>query len=203
MCDRWFGHLYETMGALGLLDNTLLIVTTDHGHSIGDRAYMGKRSYPSAPEVYDVPLYIRRPDGTGAGKQSDLFVQHTDIAAEILDSVGVEPPEPIDGAPFWKRVLEGGDPIRDHVTVGWGTAVTVINDKWWLNCKIDGTGAFLYDLTADAKLENNIADSYPEEVTRLYEIAVHDAGGSFPDYLEAVCANRADAPGCSALVARR
>ena len=33
MCDRWFGHLMETLRVLGLLENTLVIVTSDHGHT--------------------------------------------------------------------------------------------------------------------------------------------------------------------------
>ena len=83
MCDRWFGHLYETMATLGMLEDTLLIVTTDHGHSIGDEGYMGKRGYPSEPAVVDVSLIIRHPEGAGAGTTSDLLLQHTDITAAI------------------------------------------------------------------------------------------------------------------------
>ena len=202
MCDRWFGHLYETMRALGMLENTLLIVTTDHGHSIGDNNYIGKRGYPSGREVVDVPLIIRHPEGVGAGTTSDLLVQHTDISALALEFAGVEPPAPIDGKSFWSRALSGGPPIRDHVTVGWGTAVTVIDDRWWFNSKIDASGGFLYDLARDPHLQKNVADENPEEAKRLYKLAVQDAGGSFPDYLLEICANHVDAPGCSALAAR-
>ena len=85
MCDRWFGYLYENMKNLGLLDNTMLIVTSDHGHSIGENNYMGKRGYPSTREVYDIPLLIRHPNNIGAGQKSDLLIQHTDITASILD----------------------------------------------------------------------------------------------------------------------
>ncbi|GAG41503.1 unnamed protein product, partial [marine sediment metagenome] len=63
MCDRWFGYFLETMRVLGLLDNTVVIFTSDHGHSIGDRNYLGKRGYPSSPEVFDIPLMIRFPKG--------------------------------------------------------------------------------------------------------------------------------------------
>ena len=76
MCDRWFGHFVESMRVLGLLDDTMLIFTSDHGHSIGDRDYMGKRGYPAAPEVYDVPLMIRFPKGEHGGKTSDIFVTY-------------------------------------------------------------------------------------------------------------------------------
>src|SRR5690606_7697943 len=76
MCDRWFGHLMETLRTLGRLDDTVVIVVSDHGHSIGDRDYMGKRGYPSDPSVFDIALLVRHPDGTGAGQRSDLLLQH-------------------------------------------------------------------------------------------------------------------------------
>jgi len=202
MCDRWFGHLYEALRTLGLLDDTLVIVTSDHGHSIGDGNYIGKRGYPSGREVFDIPLIIRHPEGIGAGKRSDLLVQHTDISALVLDFAGVEPPQRIHGRSFWKAATENGDPIRDHVTVGWGTGMTVIDDRFWFNSKIDSSGAFLYDLADDPAMTVNLADRRRDEAKRLYGLGVEDADGGFPEYLRGNCARQADAPGCSALAAR-
>jgi len=203
MCDRWFGHFYQTMRVLGLLENTVLIVTTDHGHSIGDRGYVGKRGYPSAPEVFDVPIFIRHPDGPGAGKRSDMFVQHTDLAAQILQFAGLEVPEALDGRPFFEAAVAGERGHRDHVTVGWGPNVTVIDERWWLNCKVDGTGVLLYDLSAAEPLAENVADANRGEVRRLFEAAIADAGGAIPDWLLEMAARQEDAPGCSDLAARK
>ncbi len=201
MCDRWFGHFYETLRVLGLLENTVLIVTTDHGHSIGDRGYVGKRGYPSAPEVYDVPLFIRHPEGIAAGRRSDLFVQHTDMAAQILEFAGLLVPQKLDGRPFYAAATEGGKPIRDHVTVGWGPNVTLIDERWWLNCKVDGTGVLLWDLH-DRPFENNVADDHRDVVRRLYQTAIADAGAPIPEFLMEMARKQQDAPGCSALAAR-
>jgi len=202
MCDRWFGYLYETIKTLGMLDNTILIFTTDHGHSIGDFDYMGKRGYPSTPEVYDVPLIIRHPEGIGAGKRSNMLVQHIDVAAQILEFAGVQPKKPIDGKPFWKSAIEDGEPIRDHVTIGWGSAMTVIDHNWWLNCKINGRGVFLRDLNSEKPFDSNVADKHPDVVNYLYKKGVEDAGGKFPEYIEKLAEGQADAPGCSELVPR-
>ena len=120
----------------------------------------------------------------------------------MLEFADVNPPEPIDGKSFWKAALDGSPALRNHVTVAWGTTITVIDDRWWLNCKIDGTGGFLHDRTSDPTLQKNIADERPDEVKRLYQIGVQDAKGGFPEYLQEICAKQADAPGCSALVAR-
>jgi arylsulfatase A-like enzyme len=201
MCDRWFGHLYETLRVQGRLEDTLLIVTTDHGHSIGDRGYVGKRGYPSGPEVYDVPIFIRHPEGVGAGVRSDLFVQHTDLAAQVLRPAGVEPPGGLDGKAFFDAAVRGGPGIRDHVTVGWGPNVTVIDDRWWLNCKVDGTGVLLWDLK-DSPFEKNVSDAQRGTVRRLFDLALADAGVPIPEFLLEMARNQQDAPGCSALAAR-
>jgi len=201
MCDRWFGHLYETMRVLGVLENTVVIVTSDHGHCLGDGNYVGKRGYPSHPATVDIPLFVRHPAGIVAGMRSALLLQHTDISAQILEFAGVEPTQPLHGQPFWQRAIEGGSPIRDHVTMGWGFSVTVINGRWWLNCKVDGSGAFLYDLSAQKPFTQNAADDYPDVVRQMFAQAVADAGGQFPHTLLELAANRPDAPGCSILAA--
>lgn len=201
MCDRWFGHLYETMRVLGMLDNTVLIVTSDHGHSIGDYNYMGKRGLPSRPEVLDIPLFVRHPEGVGAGMRSDLLLQHTDISAQILDFAGVQPSQPLHGLRFWEKAVSGGAPLRDHITVGWGYGVTVIDDRWWLNCKVNGQSVFLHDLSAEQPFAQNVADDHPEVVRRLFAQAVADAGGGFPDQILEFAAAHDNAPGCSDLAA--
>jgi len=202
MCDRWFGHLMESMRVLGLLDDTMLIFTSDHGHSIGDRNYMGKRGYPAAPEVYDIPLMIRFPKAEHASQTSDVIVQHHDITATILEAAGVEPPVEIEGISFLDDAVNGGAGQREHVTVGWGSSPAVITDKWWFNCKVDGTGVLLYDREASDPFARNVAHEYPDVVQELYAQALEDAGGSFPEWIIQLAQNQADAPGCSDLAAR-
>jgi arylsulfatase A-like enzyme len=203
LCDRWFGYFMESMRVLGLLDNTMILLTADHGHSIGDRNYLGKRGYPSMPEVYDVPLMIRFPKAQYAGMTSDLFVQHHDITAAILEVAHVEPKAKIDGKSFMEEVVRGKPGPRDHVTVCWGSAVTVITERWWFNGKVDGTGALLYDLKAANPFAENVAQKHLDITNRLFAQAKEDAGGSFPDWLVELATKQVDAPGCSDLAARR
>ena len=201
MCDRWFGHLMETVRTLGLLDNTAIIVMSDHGHAIGDNNFIGKRGYPSHPASMDTVLMVRHPQQLGAGVVSDHLVQHTDIAAQILELGGVDAPS-LHGRPFFQAAADGASGHRDHVTVGWSTAVTVIDDGWWMNAKADGNGVFLYDLTADDPFAANMADGHGDIVAAMYETALQDAGGSMPDLLLRLAAETEDAPGCSALAPR-
>jgi hypothetical protein len=81
--------------------------------------------------------------------------------------------------------------------------MTVIDDKWWLNCKINGHGPFLYDSPRPKPDAPNLADKHPDVVRRLFEIGKADAGGSFPAYLLDQAESADDAPGCSPFAAIR
>jgi len=202
LCDRWFGFFMEHLRVLGLLDDTMVIFTSDHGHSIGDSNYMGKRGYPSSREVFDVPLMVRFRGAEHAGATSDILVQHHDITAAILEVTGVEPPEPIDGRSFLSDALEGKPGNRNHTTIAWGSAITVVTDQWWFNCKADGTGVLLHDLKTGGPFARNVADENPDVVNQLFALAKEDAGGGFPEWILDLARRQADAPGCSDLAAR-
>jgi len=202
MCDRWFGYLMESMRVLGLLDDTLVILTADHGHTVGDRNYISKKAYPSTPEVIETPLIIRFPGKGHAGTTSDIFVQHVDLAAEILNLAGVEPPAEMDGRPFLEDALSGGPGARDHVTIGWAAAATVITERWWFNGKIDGSGALLRDLNEPDPFARNVAEEHPEVTRELFKKAREDARGGFPDWLLEMCRDLPDLPESSDLLVR-
>ncbi len=183
LCDRWFGFFLEQMRVLGRLEDTLLIVTSDHGHSIGEQGYCGKRGHPSRPEVLETPLLLRFPSGDHGGKTSDMLVQHVDIAGVILKAADVLPPRPIDGESFVENALLGNPGPRTHVTIGWGADVTVITKRWWFNCTVLGTKRLLYDLQSPRPFDANVAEHYPDVLEKLFAIAVQDAGGAFPSSL--------------------
>jgi hypothetical protein len=129
-------------------------------------------------------------------------VQHVDLTATILDAAGVGPVGRIDGRSLLNAASSGETGWRDHVTIGWGSTPTVITDRWWFNCKVDGTGAFLYDKDAPDPFARNVADEHPEVINALFKQAKADAGGEFPAWLIQLAQNEADAPGCSSLAAR-
>lgn len=202
MTDRWFGHLMESLRVTGVLDEALVVVTSDHGHNIGERlGYIGKRGYPSAPETFDVPLMMRHPMGLAAGSVCEAFVQHHDISATLLEAAGLAPPLPMDGKSFYATAFEGAPAQRSHVTIGWGSALTVVNDDWWFNSKIDGRGAFLHRGTRPEIGAPNVASENPDVAKAMFELGQQDAKGGFPAYLLEWTKSFADASGCSPFAA--
>lgn len=193
MVDHWFGSLLDALETGGWLDDTIVAVVGDHGHSLLERGYMGKRGYPGVPEVFTVPTFLRIP-GVGASV-NDSWIQHHDIAATLLDLAGIT-------ATTAGRSVAGGSTGRDHIVSGWGSGVVVATDEWWLSIKANGRGALLYPRAdvSDPAVQS-VAEQHPTVVRELFELALAEAGGQFPDYILAAADRNEDAPGCSPVAA--
>ncbi|MCB1022507.1 MAG: sulfatase [Bryobacterales bacterium] len=82
--DHWVGKLIEALDAEGLKENTLVIVTADHGESIGERGYQG-HSHRLYESVVHIPLIFRMPGTVQAGKTVSTRVSTLDLMPTILD----------------------------------------------------------------------------------------------------------------------
>jgi len=88
----WFGEL----GRRGLLDDTLVIVTADHGEALGQRGILDRHG-ESYQEGLHVPLIVRDPRGRGAGTRVQAPVHLGDLVPTILDAVGLAADERLPG----------------------------------------------------------------------------------------------------------
>ncbi|MFD9950360.1 sulfatase, partial [Nonomuraea sp. NPDC059022] len=73
MCDHSLGRVLDTMDELGLWEDTLLIVCTDHGLLLGEKGWWGKSVQPWYNELVHLPLFVwdpggGRPRGGGGGR---------------------------------------------------------------------------------------------------------------------------------------
>jgi arylsulfatase A-like enzyme len=141
LVDRWIGRLLDKIADLGLLKDTVVILTTDHGFLHGEHGIMGKglideqgfANIPLYEEISHIPLIVHYP-GAGPGVRKAM-VQPMDIMATILDIARIEMPDTVHGRSF-AGVLRGeGDRLRDfavtspYLGVASGAA-TVTCGKW-------------------------------------------------------------------------
>lgn len=92
LCDKWIGKLLNKVRDLGLWDDTLIILTSDHGEPMGHGEHghgiMRKcRPWPYE-ELAHIPLIVRMPN-QGAGRRVTGFVQSCDIAPTIADYLDI------------------------------------------------------------------------------------------------------------------
>jgi arylsulfatase A-like enzyme len=94
--DEQIGRLLKEMKALGIYDNTWIIVASDHGELLGEHGLFGhgKRLYQ---EEIHIPLFMKYPLGEVAPREEDDFVQLTDIMALVLERLELPSPPGIQG----------------------------------------------------------------------------------------------------------
>ncbi|WP_321938795.1 sulfatase-like hydrolase/transferase [Paraburkholderia sp. J8-2] len=86
--DAHVVRLLETLAALGLRDNTIVVMTSDHGDHVGAHQLVGKGATAYAPQNH-VPLVIRHPAYPG-GTSCRALTSHLDIAPTLLGLTGAD-----------------------------------------------------------------------------------------------------------------
>ncbi|MFW8633515.1 sulfatase-like hydrolase/transferase [Cribrihabitans pelagius] len=94
--DAHIGRVLAFLEESGQAEDTLLVLSADHGEMLGDRHSWGKFSVYDA--AYHTPLIIRMPgNGARAGRRVQAFTESIDLAPTILDWAGQEIPNAMDG----------------------------------------------------------------------------------------------------------
>jgi arylsulfatase A-like enzyme len=184
MMDRWLGRFLQRAHELGVMENTLLMVLSDHGHCLGEHGFTGKPPYALYPELTDTIFMVRHPSGMGAGQRSDFFASTHDVAPTILSFLGVDQPRPMDGQDL-TPLLKGESPERprDHITQGYYRYICVRDERRVMFCLSDMTDAHLFDAINDADQRRDLAESEPDTVKWMYEeYALRDAAGRLPNF---------------------
>lgn len=162
--DQQLGRLFEELRERGLLDNTVVVVTSDHGEQFGEHGLMDHGNSLYRP-LLEVPLIVRYPARVPAGRRIDTPVSLRDLAISLADLSGQQP-SPFPGtslAELWQG--SGAEPslplseVREGVrTVPWlplakGGMKSIVADGYHYIENGDGTPE-LYALEDDAEERN-------------------------------------------------
>ena len=92
MMDRWVGKFLDKIRQEGLMENTLIMLTADHGVPIGNGEHGHGIMHKCRPWPYEelvhIPMIIRMPGGP-SGKRVKSFVQSCDVAPTLCDWLGI------------------------------------------------------------------------------------------------------------------
>jgi arylsulfatase A-like enzyme len=182
--DDSLGEIVAALERQGILDDTVIIFTTDNGLLNGEHGMVDKRTMHE-PSIR-VPLVVRYPGLTPANqpKVVEQMILHVDMAPTILDLCGAEPLKETHGK-SWKRLVQG------HAD-GWRKAwfyeynyekqfpytpnVRGIRTDDWVymhyphgDGKADRHKAELYNLKADPLELRNLAQD-PNQAARIIEM---------------------------------
>jgi arylsulfatase A-like enzyme/Flp pilus assembly protein TadD len=175
--DAMVGRLVDALRAAGQLERTLVVVTADHGESLGDHGETTHGLFAYEATLH-VPLIVTGPS-IGRAVVSRT-VAHVDIVPTLLDLVGLPIPSGFEGQSLADPIPADRtlyfEALDAYLTRGWAPLKGVVQDGWKY---IDLPEAELYDLTSDPdEAHNVIAGS--ERAGRLQRVLadLESRGGS-------------------------
>ena len=164
--DEQIGNIISSLERKGELENTLIVISSDHGDMMGDH-HLWRKSYPYEGSA-GVPLIIRWPESLGLrarrGQVIKQLVELRDILPTFLDVAGVEKPSEMDGMSMmgliegkkkgWRKILD-----MEHGECYWKeNSWTGLTDHRYKYIYYSVTGEEqLFDLVKDPGEEKNLA----------------------------------------------
>ncbi|WP_271274507.1 alkaline phosphatase family protein [Aliamphritea hakodatensis] len=178
--DAQFGELYAFLAEHQLLENTLIVFSSDHGEQLGDHYLSDKQGF--FDQSYHIPLIIRAPGNewdAGRGRQVSRFTENIDIMPTVLNLLGADIPLQCDGyslQPFlagqtnisWRSAAHWEHDFRDIVSGGPESqlglnldecSLAVIRDEEFKYVHFNQLPPLLFDMQADPGELNNLADN--------------------------------------------
>jgi arylsulfatase A-like enzyme len=175
LVDTWFGYFIDYIKRIGIWNDSIIVVVSDHGHMLGEHGLIAKAANPLGREVADLVAMIRFPGGEGSGTTCNKFCYHFDIAPTICQACGISNSN-MDGNNLINLVRDDKLNYYDHVTIAWGGSIVVFNGDYWYNGYVwDIEGGSLFDVNKDPKLINNIILDAPDKAKELLKLSWKDA----------------------------
>jgi arylsulfatase A-like enzyme len=165
--DAQIGRVLETLEARGLLENTIVVFTSDNGLAVGGHGLLGKQN------LYDhsvrVPLILRGPN-IPSGVRSSALCYISDLFPTLCDTAGVRIPEENEALSLLPILKDPGVPSRDSLFLAYTHLQRGLRtrDGWKLiRYNLHGVQhTQLFDLNTDPWETQNLADD-PARTCRL------------------------------------
>jgi len=154
--DTYISKLLDAFARFGILDQTLVVIFGDHGDEFYEHGSTG-HAHTLYNELIHIPLVFRWPSGIPKGRRIDALVSQVDIMPTILDYLGIQHQQAIQGTSL-KDLIEGRVyGVHEYVFAGASNGKCAIignRNKMILNHGV-GEKEF-YDLSNDPREQNSI-----------------------------------------------
>ncbi len=161
--DDQVGRMLDALDRRGMMDNTYIVFTSDHGEMLGDHGLYAKSvAYEAALRV---PLIVAGPD-IPAEKTSDALVELIDLNPTVCELAGLPPQEGIDARSL-VPLLQGEHQEHRAEAVSCIRNFRCIRTARYKLIDNHGGPDELYDLEEDPCELNNVAAAHPRIVRDL------------------------------------
>lgn len=167
--DTAVGRLLDGLQSRGLGENTLVVLTADHGEEFLDHGTV-KHGYHVYEESVHIPLIIKAP-GFAVGRNREGLAQHVDLMPTFLDLLEIEGPGELQGQSLRAMLAEPSASLDRTIFQGssWRDIerFSVREGDWKLVRHVDEDKTALFKLSDDPQEQVDLAPQHPDVVERL------------------------------------
>jgi arylsulfatase A-like enzyme len=129
MIDHWLGRVLGAVDSHGLAADTAVIVTTDHGHYLGEKDVWGKPGVPVQAPLGHIPLLVRWPGAEPASVGA--LTTSVDVFATLCELFGVSVRQRTHGRSLLPLLRGDARAVREWVLAGiYGRQVSLFDGRW-------------------------------------------------------------------------
>lgn len=134
MVDVHLGRVFDAIERHELWERCCVILTTDHGHFLGEHGLVGKPAAPMYHTLCHIPLMIWHPGGARNGARVDAITQTVDLHVTALELLGLSSPRrDLASRSLVPLLLGSSDAHRDYAVYGYcGERLGVTDATWTL-----------------------------------------------------------------------
>ncbi len=155
--DAQVGRVVDELDALGLADNTVIVMTSDHGYHMYEHGLWQKMSlFENSARV---PLIISAPGANGNGRRTEALAELVDLYPTLAELCDLDWPDYLDGVSLVPVLNDPSATVRDAAFTQVRQGYSIRTAQWrytrWNNGQ---AGEQLYNMVSD-----------PSETTNLYD----------------------------------
>ena len=201
--DYHLGVIMDELARQGVLDETAIIISSDHGDSFGEHGIYSDHVCADA-SIHHIPLIVKWPGVSGSGAVCDSLLYSVDLSATLCDLLGAEKPTDWDGVSFAPQLR--GLPGLERDFLVWTHSLyavqRAVRTRQHLMIKTYDDYGYrfgeteLYEIEADPHQVTNTAAEMPDIVRRHEELLAgwldeqQSKPRAIPDPIGAVLAER-------------
>ena len=170
--DSAVGTLLDSLQTSKLYDNSVIAVMADHGEALGEHGERGHGIFLYSPTIH-VPLLLKLPSQTAAGKHLESRVSLVDVLPTLLETVGITVPAAVEGKSLMPVIRDKGTPSNrtsyaetdyPQRAFGWSSLHALRSDKYLF---VEAPRKELYDESRDPGDDHDLSSAAGAVTTTL------------------------------------
>ncbi|GAB4352535.1 MAG: hypothetical protein Kow0099_36770 [Candidatus Abyssubacteria bacterium] len=178
--DHEVGRFLRFLEETGLMRNTIVVLTADHGETMTEREYCFTHTFRTYDELTHIPLIIHFPN-SGLRKRVDAQVRAIDIMPTLLDRLDMKNPYKVHGQSLMKLIENGEQPPPElavsysdygipSLEAAFGFQRSVRTPRWKFIRNLPRGADELYSLENDPAETVNLAGSEPQVLRQMRQM---------------------------------